>query len=145
MVTALKNDLRTPGVGGRKFFDLIAENNKNTSNEIYTSTAPATAETCGSIIKTGYTKNGKPYTHPIYVTIDFQCQVWTLLKDIDKDKLFNYISSPDCSWNADKKKKFKKVFTRVVNLEIEIWNPGNKNEMAGFNNKGCKQEDKETY
>jgi len=35
LVTALKNDLRTPGVGGRKFFDLIAENSKNTSNEIY--------------------------------------------------------------------------------------------------------------
>ena len=115
LVTALKNDLKTPGVGGRKFFDLIAENNKNTSNEIYTSTAPATAETYGSIIKTGYyyTKNGKPYTHPIYVTIDFQCQVWTLLKDIDKDKLFNYISSPDCSWNADKKKKFKKHFLKL--------------------------------
>ncbi|CAG8671747.1 38_t:CDS:2, partial [Paraglomus brasilianum] len=47
-----ENDLKTPGVGGRKFFDLIAENNKNTSNEIYTSTAPATTEIYGSIIKT---------------------------------------------------------------------------------------------
>jgi len=81
LITALKNDLRTPGVGGHKFFDLIAENNKNTSNEIYTSTAlPSTDSngkeiSYGSIIKTGYTKNGKPYTHPIYVMIDFQCQV----------------------------------------------------------------------
>ena len=66
------------------------------------------------------TKNGKPYTHPIYVMIDFQCQVWTLLKDIDKDKLFNYISSPDCFWNADKKKKFKKVFTQVVIWKLKF-------------------------
>ncbi|CAG8696880.1 5286_t:CDS:2 [Funneliformis caledonium] len=88
LVTALKNDLRTPGVGDRKFFDLIAENNKNTSNEIYTSTAPATAETYGSIIKTGYTKNSKPYTHPIYVTIDFQYQGY---KQEDKET-YRYIS-----------------------------------------------------
>jgi len=83
LVTALKNDLRTPGVGGRKFFELICEYNDLQSRELYKPTTPATANSYGSVIKTGYNGNGKPYTHPIYLTNDLPGQILTLLKDID--------------------------------------------------------------
>ena len=76
-VGALKNDLRTPGVGGRKFFELIREYNDLQSRELYKPTTPATANSYGSVIKTGYNGNGKPYTHPIYlcISMDFQGQI----------------------------------------------------------------------
>ena len=41
-VGALKNDLRTPGVGDRKFFELIHEYNDLQSRELYKPTIPAT-------------------------------------------------------------------------------------------------------
>ncbi|CAG8667969.1 986_t:CDS:2, partial [Paraglomus brasilianum] len=53
-VGALKNDLQTPGVGGRKFFELICEYNDLQSRELYKPTTPATANSYGSVIKTGY-------------------------------------------------------------------------------------------
>src|SRR6185312_15549070 len=74
-VGALKNDLRTPGVGSRKFFELICEYNDLQSRELYKPATPATANSYGSVIKTGYNGNNKPYTHPIYLCMDFQGQI----------------------------------------------------------------------
>ena len=51
-VGALKNDLRTPGVGDRKFFELILihEYNDLQSRELYKPTTPATANSYGSVM-----------------------------------------------------------------------------------------------
>ncbi|CAJ0638445.1 8307_t:CDS:2 [Entrophospora sp. SA101] len=79
-VTALKDDLRIVNTGGRKFLEFIIENGKKFSELNYKSDVPATTEHYGSIIKTGYNGNNKPYTHPLYL---------------------------NCAWDAGDKKKFK--------------------------------------
>ncbi|CAH1770979.1 11797_t:CDS:2, partial [Entrophospora sp. SA101] len=76
-------DLRIVNTGGRKFLEFIIENGKNFSELNYKSDVPATTEHYGSIIKT----------------------------DIDKDKLFEYIDSSDCAWDAGDKKKFKDLMS----------------------------------
>src|SRR5215213_9677285 len=63
-VTALKDDLRIVNTGGRNFSELN-----------YKSDVPATTEHYGSIIKTGYNGNNKPYTHPLYLSTDFVGQI----------------------------------------------------------------------
>src|SRR5215213_4117978 len=74
-VTALKDDLRIVNTGGRKFLEFIIENGKNFSELNYKSDVPATTEHYGSIIKTGYNGNNKPYTHPLYLSTDFVGQI----------------------------------------------------------------------
>ncbi|CAJ0630616.1 14143_t:CDS:2, partial [Entrophospora sp. SA101] len=85
-VTALKDDLRIVNTGGCKFLEFIIENGKNFSELNYKSDVPATTEHYGSIIKT----------------------------DIDKDKLFEYIDSSDCAWDAGDKKKFKGADASII-------------------------------
>ncbi|CAJ0849019.1 9438_t:CDS:2 [Entrophospora sp. SA101] len=83
-VTALKDDLRIVNTGGCKFLEFIIENGKNFSELNYKSDVPATTEHYGSIIKTGYNGNNKPYTHPLYL---------------------------NCAWDAGDKKKFKDLMS----------------------------------
>ncbi|CAJ0879339.1 12962_t:CDS:2, partial [Entrophospora sp. SA101] len=83
-ITALKDDLRIVNTGGRKFLEFIIENGKNFSELNYKSDVPATTEHYGSIIKTGYNGNNKPYTHPLYL---------------------------NCAWDAGDKKKFKDLMS----------------------------------
>ncbi|CAJ0629452.1 9162_t:CDS:2, partial [Entrophospora sp. SA101] len=86
-VTALKDDLRIVNTGGRKFLEFIIENGKNFSELNYKSDVPATTEHYGSIIKTGYNGNNKPYTHPLYL---------------------------NCAWDAGDKKKFKGADASII-------------------------------
>ncbi|CAJ0646096.1 9678_t:CDS:2 [Entrophospora sp. SA101] len=86
-VTALKDDLRIVNTGGRKFLEFIIENGKKFSELNYKSDVPATTEHYGSIIKTGYNGNNKPYTHPLYL---------------------------NCAWDAGDKKKFKGADASII-------------------------------
>ncbi|CAJ0630610.1 14139_t:CDS:2 [Entrophospora sp. SA101] len=92
-VTALKDDLRIVNTGGCKFLEFIIENGKNFSELNYKSDVPATTEHYGSIIKTGYNGNNKPYTHPLYL---------------------------NCVWDAGDKKKFK-VYNNDEAIEFNAY------------------------
>ena len=77
-VAALKNDLRTVGAGGRRFFEETIKSNKIVSEEKYKSDTPAIpGETYGSVIKTSVnaSSNGKSYTNAVYLSMDFQGQI----------------------------------------------------------------------
>ena len=66
----------------------MIESNKEYSNRIYSSNISETTKHYGSVIKTGYNGNSKPYTHPIYLTNDLPGQILTILRDIDRDNIF---------------------------------------------------------
>src|SRR2546421_348903 len=75
-VTALQADLKHVGVGGRRFFEAAVASSDATSKRKYKSTTPAIpGVSYGSIIKTGYTKNSKPNTHPMYLLSDLPGQI----------------------------------------------------------------------
>ncbi|CAG8679925.1 7216_t:CDS:10 [Dentiscutata erythropus] len=74
-VAALKNDLRTVGAGGHRFFEETIKSNKIVSEEKYKSdTSAIPGETYGSVIKTNVnaSSNGKSYTNAVYLSMDFQ-------------------------------------------------------------------------
>ena len=77
-VAALKNDLRTVGAGGHRFFEETIKSNKIVSEEKYKSDTPAIpGETYGSVIKTNVnaSSNGKSYTNAVYLSMGFQGQI----------------------------------------------------------------------
>ena len=69
LVPALKSWFKKQGVG-QKILNNMIESNKEYSNRIYSSNISETTKHYGSVIKTGYDGNSKPYTHPIYLTND---------------------------------------------------------------------------
>ena len=57
--------------------------------------------------------------------------------NIDKDKLFEYIDSSDCSWSDPDKIKFKKTFGQVVDWKnSEFKSGGSSNSMGYFGDSG---------
>ena len=108
----MKADLENNGVG-QKILNNMIESNKEYSNRIYSSNISETTKHYGSVIKTSYSGNSKPYTHPIYLTNDLPGQILTILRDIDRDKLFEYISSSACTWSNSDKTKFKKLLIEL--------------------------------
>ena len=83
LVPKLKDNLQDTGSGDWKILDNMIKSNEEYANRIYRSDISETTKHYGSVIKTGYNGNGKPYTHPIYLTNDLPGQILTLLKDID--------------------------------------------------------------
>ena len=137
LVPKLKDNLRDTGSGDWKILDNMIKSNEEYANRIYRSDISETTKHYGSVIKTGYNGNGKPYTHPIYLTNDLPGQIWAILKDLDKDKLFEYISSPTCTWNDSDKIKFKKTFGQVVDWKnSEFKSGGSSNSMGYFGDSG---------
>ena len=53
----------------------MIKSNEEYANRIYRSDISETTKHYGSVIKTGYNGNGKPYTHPIYLTNDLPGQI----------------------------------------------------------------------
>ncbi|CAG8541343.1 10104_t:CDS:10 [Diversispora eburnea] len=70
LVTKLKDDLKNVGSNSRKFIESIIKFNERYEEEINKPSVPASATSYGSVIKTGYSGNGKPYTHPLYLGDD---------------------------------------------------------------------------
>jgi len=99
------------------------------------------------VIKTNVnaSSNGKSYTNAVYLSMDFQGQIWKILKEVDKDKLFEYIDSSDCPWNAKDKEKFKRTFSQVVGLKLKLFGIGDKSTMTGVSNEGYVKENMETH
>ena len=137
MVPKLKDNLQDTGSGDWKILDNMIKSNEEYANQIYRSDISETTKHYGSVIKTGYNGNGKPYTHPIYLTNDLPGQIWVILKDLDKDKLFEYISSSACTWSDSDKIKFKKTFGQVVDWKnSEFKSGGSSNSMGYFGDSG---------
>ncbi|CAG8553572.1 6766_t:CDS:2 [Funneliformis caledonium] len=104
LVSKLKDNLQDTGSGDRKILDNMIKSNKEYANRSYRSNISKTTKHYGSVIKTGYNRNGKPYTHSIYLTNDL----------------------PD-------KTMFKKMFGQIVDWKkSEFKSGGNNNSIDYF-------------
>ncbi|CAJ0915284.1 2121_t:CDS:2 [Entrophospora sp. SA101] len=101
-VTALKDDLRIVNTGGCKFLDELVKNGSNI------------ADSCRTIIQTGYNVNGKPYTNRTFLLEDFPIQIITILKDLVKDKLFAYIDSSIKKFRDTKEVKKLRIYVSDI-------------------------------
>nr|CAG8584220.1 1636_t:CDS:2 [Entrophospora candida] len=102
IVERLKDDLQTPNVGGHRILDELVKNGSNI------------ADSCKTIIQTGYNVNGKSYTNCTFLLEDFPIQIITILKDLVKDKLFAYIDSSIKKFRDTKEVKKLRIYVSDI-------------------------------